>query len=322
MRGHAITARSQELTKNLSNTRLQLDNHFKSIKRREASFKTAKLVNFDEELKAKARLTRGITVEPGRSSVASDADSRATSSGPPKNLSRSYSSPETLFPSEWGGHLAMPKPPGSPAAFPLAVGRFCADVPACQHPPPHPGAHSMKPAQTRSMAAFATSHTAGFGYGPTSPPSASTALNSSPLPCCSTGLCALPPRRQPGLDRSSTTFEDLDRNLAAIDADGEKEKDPMISRLGHLMALLGPRYKCVSKELMWEKAKRGDRTPIERRLDKFGGIVNLGGGPDRLRPSGSAPGENDSDGTARVAWLEARTAERERRNQAARGNGR
>lgn len=115
-------------------------------------------------------------------------------------------------------------------------------------------------------------------------------------------------------------MEDL--NLSATDDDGGKEKDPMISRLGHLMALLGPRYKCVSKELMWEKAKRGDRTSVERRLDKFGGIVNLGGGPDRLRPSGSAPGENDSDGTARVAWLEARTAERERRNQAARGNAR
>lgn len=310
MRGHAITARSQELTKNLVNTRLQLDNHFKSIKRREANFKNAKLVNFDEELKAKARLARGIDVETGQPGRSSDSASRATSSGQPKNLSRSYSSPETQFPEQWGGHLAMPKPPGSPAAFPLAVGRFCADVPACQHPPPHPGAHSMKPAQTRSMTAFATSHTAGFGYGPTSPPSASTAASSP---------SAMPPRRQLGLERSAgQTFEDL--SLSATDVAGGKEKDPMIHRLGHLMALLGPRYKCVSKELMWEKAKRGDRTPVERRLDKFGGIVALGGGPDRLRPSGSAPAE-DEDGTARVAWLEARTAERERRNQAARNNG-
>jgi hypothetical protein len=99
------------------------------------------------------------------------------------------------------------------------------------------------------------------------------------------------------------------------------EKDPMVKRLGHFMALLGPRYKLIPKEVIREKALIGDRTPFQRRLAKAGGIEAVGGGPDRSLRMTNVPGELlDSDGKARAAWLAARTAEQERRNRAARIN--
>jgi len=337
-----IDARSQELTKNLVHTRHQLENHFKSIKRREADFRKQKLVNFEEELKANARLkgpapasaSRKRSSSPGeasRSSAAlrsksSEPLGRSSSgmgagaaTGQPGGLSRSWSSPEDWaqssapqFPAQWGGYGHLPKPPGSPAAYPLAVSRHCADTPACQHPPPHPGAHSMRPSKTRSLAAFATSHTAAF---------------LTPSWQLSSALCSptTPSRRSQLADRSLASATDEDVTLAEAGTDGVG-KDPMITRLGAFMALLGPRYKCCSKEMIWEQAERGERTPAQRRLHKLGGIEAVGGGPDRLRPSPSAPGElvlaADSDGKARAAWLAARTCERDRRNRVARSLGR
>lgn len=340
-----ICGRSQELTKNLVNTRLQLENHFKSIKRREADFRKQKLVNFEEELKATARMARPAPAsasrkrspsprEASRSSAAQRAKSseplgRSLSgssggavTGSAGSLSRSWSSPEgwphssaPQFPQQWGGHGHLPKPPGNPAAYPLAVTRHCADTPACQHPPPHPGAYSMRPSKSRSLVAFSNSHTAAFLMP--SPPQMVSAASHSP---------ATPPPRRPQLaERSLISAVDEDVTLAEAGTDGVG-KDPMITRLGHFMALLGPRYKCCSKDMIWEQAERGERTPFQRRLHKLGGIEAVGGGPDRLRPSPSAPGElvlaADSDGKARTAWLAARTAERDRRNRVARSLGR
>jgi len=235
---------------------------------------------------------------------------RSTMGAGTGGLTRSWSSTEPQFPAQWGGHGHMPKPPGSPAAYPLAVTRHCADTPACQHPPPHPGAHSMKPAKTRSMAAFALSHTAAF-------------MTPSPQPVALPHWSPTtpPPRRPPLADRSSA---DEDVTLATAATDGVtvvREQDPMIKRLGHFMALLGPRYKCCSKGMIWEQAERGERTPAQRRLHKLGGIEAVGGGPDRLLKSSSAPGDlsNDPDGRARAAWLAARTTERDRRSRLARG---
>jgi hypothetical protein len=171
----------------------------------------------------------------------------------------------------------------------------------------------MTPARTRSMKAFASSFTAAT-LAPTPPAFVSAA---PPSPTTS------PPRR-PALSNVSTTDDDLFLTGVATDGDeGSLEKDPMITRLGHMMALLGPRYKTIPKEVIWEKAQRGERTPAQRRLAKLGGIEAVGGGPDRqLRSSASAPGEltADEDGRARAAWLAARTAERERRNRAARSS--
>lgn len=343
-----IDARSQELTKNLVHTRHQLENHFKSIKRREADFKKQKLVNIEEELKATARMARPAHgAEASSRKLGPSPREQDHSSGPQRSksperarlsqswsslgggavaghslgLTRSWSSPEgwqngaghPQFPAEWGGHGLMPKPAGSPPAFPLAVTRHCADVPACQHPPPHPGAQSMRPAKTRSLAAFATSHTAAV-YAPWD--AMATSAPRSPL--------TPPPRRLPAAERSlgnNSALKEGDEDIT-LAAAGESlsEKDPMIKRLGHFMALLGPRYKTISKEMIWEKAERGERTPAQRRLHKLGGIEAVGGGPDRMIKSGSAPGELalDSDGRARSAWLAARTAERDRRNRAAR----
>lgn len=333
-----IDARSRELTKNLTQTRHQLENHFKSLKRRDAEFKMQKLMNIEEELKAKARMARtaqgpesNISRRQGPSpreqqvtATSTYYQPRAKSSerdGYTKTntgLSRSASSPAWLdqFPAEWGGYGAMPKPPGSPAAFPLAVTRHCADTPACMHPPPHPGSQSMKPTPTRSMAAFTKSHTAAL-YAPPSPPPVVANTHASPgTPGARASLLA-----KCASDSVLSKGVADDVFLTEVGDNGENliEKDPMIKRLGHYMALLGPRYKTIPKEMIWEKAEMGDMTPFQRRLKKAGGITAVGGGPDTSLRAGPMPGElTDSDGKARAAWLAARTAEQERRNRAAR----
>lgn len=341
-----IDARSKELTKNLVHTRHQLENHFKSIKRRERDFKIQKLANFEEELKATARMARAAAAaeearassgtrrkqEPPREqSRSSPRRSKSlerqqtwtgagSAGGQAGSLSRSWSSPDgwpntypPQFPDQWFGYGVMPKPPGEPAKFPLAVTRHCADVPAVQHPPPHPGARSMSPARTRSLAAFATSYTAA-AYSPT--PLPMVAAPRSPL--------TPPPRRQPVVERSlgnTSGSKETDEDASPLSGGGPIiGNDPMITRLGHYMALLGPRYKCCNKEMIWEKAEHGEKTPAQRRLLKLGGIEACGGGPDlSLRASAPDLGQ-DSDGKARAAWLAARTADRERRNRAARSS--
>jgi hypothetical protein len=103
-----------------------------------------------------------------------------------------------------------------------------------------------------------------------------------------------------------------------LDGSGNlSDKDPMIKRLGHYMALLGPRYK-LSKELIWEKAKRGEMSAAQRRLHKQGGIeavMKREGGMlsnSRSDPSVGEVVATDSDGKARAAWLAARATERDR----------
>lgn len=205
------------------------------------------------------------------------------------------------FPPTWGGHGALPKPPGHCAAFPLGVTRACASVPSAEHPPPHPGSLSMKPAPTRSLDQYHASHTAHSLYPPGAP-----VLRSVPKS---------PPRAGRG---STPLSREQDEDLTFLTSgENYSDKDPMIKRLGNYMSLLGPRYKTISKEMIWEKAQRGEMTPFQRRLEKAGGIEAVGGGPDlTLRHSSSAPGDlvlaSDSDGKARAAWLAARTVERKR----------
>lgn len=135
-----------------------------------------------------------------------------------------------------------------------------------------------------------------------------------------------PARRLPLTDRTSFSSlaskdseEDFDAMTASVNGgySNEKiEKDPMISRLGHYMALMGPRYK-IAKEMIWEKAERGELTAAQRRLQKQGGIVAVLQREGGLLGSCSAPAVGkvvaaDSDGKARAAWLAARAAERDR----------
>lgn len=331
-----IEARSQELTKNVVHTSKLLENHFKSIKRREVDFKKQKLVNFEEELKVNARMARPAQGPEAavrkRSSSPREGEVRGSEArtGPlqrskpggnsqASRLARSWSSPDgwphsspPQFPDQWGGHCTMPKPPGSPAAFPLAVTRHCADTPACQHPPPHPGSHSMRPAKTRSMAAFATSHTAASSISLAMPPSMTAYPSRVPT---------TPPSRRPVVADRGPAEEDATFITSTADNTAESASDPMIDRLGHFMALLGPRYKCCSKEKIWEQAMRGERTPAQRRLHKMGGIEAVGGGPSKT--TSSSKGDLvalDPDGKARAAWLESRNLERERRNRMARSS--
>jgi len=338
-------ARSIELTKNLVNTAHLLDGHFKSIKRREVNFKQQKLLNFEEELKATSRMSKGLELDqprtrrspssprngdadqvsrtgplqrskslPGKQSATWSGNGSGADNASAVGMSRCWSSPEMLapqFPAAWGGHGVHPKPPGNPAAFPLACTRMCADTPAPLHPPPHPGALSMRPACTRSLEAYKTSYVAAVMS-----PSQNAMANYDQSRCLPPSPTA-PPSKRLSQKYNQQEDEDITVNPTATLGGGYGDRDPMIKRLGHFMALLGPRYKCVNKDMIWEKAAIGERTPMQRRLDK--GLEAIGG-PDRHRP---APGDmpvisKDEDGKARAAWLAARATERERRQRAAR----
>lgn len=319
-----LDARSQELTKNLVNTRNRLEGHFKSIKRRDRDFRLQKLANFEEELKAKARIERESHPPQRVKSQSSETWTpapRSSSSAPAllKRSSRGLDEPISRVPHSWGGHGVMPKPSGSPAAFPQAVSRSCADTPACMHPPPHPGAHSMNPANTRSMKAFSATYGVSHPPMPTFPRSPTGQLL---VPGITPGI--------PGDQLGSTSIGSTFREGAADNVDELSGRDEMteaerltIKRLGNYMALLGPRYKTISKEMIWEKAERGERTALQRRMHKLG--IEPQCKPDTsLRLSSSAPGSlslaSDSDGRARAAWLAARAANRDHRGSTNKGN--
>lgn len=342
-------ARSIELTKNLVNTSHQLENHFKSLTRREVNFKQQKLLNFEEELKATSRMSKGLELDqprtrrspssprngdadqvsrtgplqrskslPGKQSATWSGNGSGADNASAVGMSRCWSSPEMLapqFPAAWGGHGVCPKPPGNPATGrALACTRMCADTPAPLHPPPHPGALSMRPACTRSLEAYKTSYVAAV----MSPSQNAMAMydKSRDLPPSPTA----PLSKRLSQKYNQQEDEDITINPTATLGGGYGDRDPMIKRLGHFMALLGPRYKCVNKEMIWDKAKTGERTPAQRRLHELGGIENAGGGPDKFLGAAldNPVISKDEDGKARAAWLAARATERERRTRAAR----
>ncbi|CAJ1422590.1 unnamed protein product [Effrenium voratum] len=70
-------------------------------------------------------------------------------------------------------------------------------------------------------------------------------------------------------------FQAADAEAAALRADwgrGVRPRDPpdMIERLGDLMALLGPRYRTLPREALWEKAVVGSTTPLQRKEKRLG----------------------------------------------------
>lgn len=103
------------------------------------------------------------------------------------------------------------------------------------------------------------------------------------------------------------------------------ESPEVIERLGSLMAVLGPRYKTLSRDALWERARIGETTPLQRQLSRVGeakeamaGSKNLKGAARRAKMQQEpkeAPDE-DPDRGPRAAWLEARAREKERRDRA------
>lgn len=112
-----------------------------------------------------------------------------------------------------------------------------------------------------------------------------------------------------------------------------------IERLGELMSLLGPRYKTLPREKLWEKAASGDLTAFQRRAlqakghgaavagavggDGVAEHHNGDGGRSRGGAGAGVSGspskreavDADPDGNARAAWLAARTHEKTRRDR-------
>jgi len=120
--------------------------------------------------------------------------------------------------------------------------------------------------------------------------------------------------------------DDLEMEYESLNADTElavlngalhskpSDKREMIDRLGDLINMLGPRYKQVSKEMIWKRAETGEQSDFQRRLNKLremGVETNLldtilkkdaGAAMELLTPDPEAP--------ARVSWLDNRRKEK------------
>jgi len=111
--------------------------------------------------------------------------------------------------------------------------------------------------------------------------------------------------------------------LAQSGAMSKRQPDApdMIERLGDLMSLLGPRYRTVPRQAIWEKAVLGETTALyrlEQRLGRDAAHSISGfkrGRKSRLGTKKVQPEDipsYDPDGAARAAWLHARALEKER----------
>ncbi|CAE7455529.1 unnamed protein product [Symbiodinium sp. CCMP2456] len=124
-------------------------------------------------------------------------------------------------------------------------------------------------------------------------------------------------------NREEELFQAVEEEAAALKANWETglKQDPpeMIERLGDLMALLGPRYRTLSREAVWEKALAGGMTAFERREKRLGtAAASALSGHTRSRgqskgrpPSPERLQDYDPDGSARAAWLQARDREQD-----------
>eukprot|EP00927_Polykrikos_kofoidii_P077965 TRINITY_DN74848_c0_g1_i1.p1 TRINITY_DN74848_c0_g1~~TRINITY_DN74848_c0_g1_i1.p1 ORF type:complete len:428 (+),score=75.53 TRINITY_DN74848_c0_g1_i1:89-1285(+) len=137
----------------------------------------------------------------------------------------------------------------------------------------------------------------------------------------------LAPSVPPCADRE----EALEAEMEAVNAEceamregglhtGQSDPQEMIERLGSMMALLGPRYKTLSRKTIWERAERGELSAFQRRLKKERELGMVHVNPLKAvfqRDTGAAfeiitP---DPESAARAAWLAARRRAR-RENQA------
>lgn len=129
--------------------------------------------------------------------------------------------------------------------------------------------------------------------------------------------------------REEQLFEQLDREAAklaelaqtGVMSKRQADSPDMIERLGDLMSLLGPRYRTVPRQALWEKAVLGETTSLyrlEQRLGRNAAHSISGFKRGRVRRSGTKKLQPedvpsyDADGSARAAWLHARALEKER----------
>merc|ERR1711920_247735 len=106
------------------------------------------------------------------------------------------------------------------------------------------------------------------------------------------------------------------------------EDREVIDRLGGLMAILGPRYKTLSRDALWERARVGETTPLQRELARVGDAKKQQEADEKERkkkakkafrkdkpvPVVDAP-DDDPDGRPRAAWLVCRAREKEYRER-------
>jgi len=91
-----------------------------------------------------------------------------------------------------------------------------------------------------------------------------------------------------------------------------------LERLGEMISLLGPRYKTLQRERIWEKALEGELTPLQRKMKRLEGIPGADAGLPRVPKKMPVPPEDwpdmDTEAPTRATWLALRRQERERRD--------
>lgn len=285
--------RSFELTQNALNTVAHLEGHFKRARRRDTAFSTQKLVNSEKETRAKERLGMVGQIDTRatfRPSESSQGASRAV-------LARSQSTPALArWPALPPRHEALYPVHGSPgqaATHPACIHRFAATVPTSNHPPAHPGATYISPC-ARTTPAFPAF------------PRSGGASDSFFL----TESLSSPALKAPHNSWSGEFDDDVFSAEAVAPSRRLEVKHPpeAISKLGDLMALLGPRYKTLSRQKLWEQAKNTE-TPLQMRLRHSRDLDFSASGKIRGASRGRRE-PDDPDGKARAAWLASRVEER------------
>lgn len=316
-----------KLAQQLVSSQLQLEHSFKKRLVREAEFKKQKLIGKDKELDAlrilaKSEEARANPELPKREVSTAKSGTRSGSSA--AGLQRCWTSPGKLgahVPSAWSPSIRVT---GSAGGW--ACGRMAAAVPLSAHPVPHPGTRILSPSMSRTSSGFFNASS------PQTPEKLEPLYSSNPR---TPSQPSRPVSRSNALHRAQQVPDEdtleADLEKAALEystspAGGlhgiAQQDDPeMIERLGDLMACLGPRYRTLNKEVMWERACRGETSAFQRRLAKE---RELGAAP--YNPLKAAlrrdPGaaleviQPDPEGPARASWLAARRRGRHE-NQAA-----
>eukprot|EP00929_Paragymnodinium_shiwhaense_P121509 TRINITY_DN93773_c0_g1_i1.p1 TRINITY_DN93773_c0_g1~~TRINITY_DN93773_c0_g1_i1.p1 ORF type:complete len:339 (+),score=66.47 TRINITY_DN93773_c0_g1_i1:161-1177(+) len=300
-------------------SQLQLEHSFKKRLVREAEFKKQKLDLVDKQLDAARFMARSEEAR-ANEDMPKRVVSPSRSQRPPayqSGMERCWSSPGKLggpVPSAWSPSMRVT---GSAGGW--ACGRMAAGVPLSAHPVPHPGTRILNPTMSRTVSV-------GFYSAPDTPDKTAEFARSMPR----TPSAPSRPTSRPGIIEPDEDTLEADLEMAAMEyssgtagaSRGLQATPDMIERLGDLMACLGPRYRTLNKEAMWERACRGETSAFQRRLAKEREL----GAATKRNPLKAAlrrdPGaaleviEPDPEQPARVSWLDARRRGRHE-NQAA-----